>query len=70
MGNENITGIIMPSQYNSKENMDDAILLAKNLGISYYILPITDIARSFESVLAPSFSSLPPLKNSRFRYNS
>ncbi len=63
MGNDNIIGIIMPSQYNSKESMDDAILLAKNLGISYYILPITDITRSFESVLAPSFSSLPPLKN-------
>ncbi len=63
IGSENITGIIMPSQYNSQESMDDAILLAKNLGIAYYILPITDIARSFESVLAPSFSSLTPLKN-------
>ena len=63
IGSDNITGIIMPSQYNSQESMDDAILLAKNLGISYYILPITDIARCFESVLAPSFSSLSPLKN-------
>lgn len=60
MGNKNVTGIIMPSQYNSQTSMDDAINLAKNLGITYYIIPISDITRSFESALAGSFANEEP----------
>lgn len=60
MGNKNVTGIIMPSKYNSKESMDDAVNLAKNLGMPYYVIPISDITRSFESALAPSFANEKP----------
>lgn len=60
MGSKNVTGIIMPSKYNSQESMDDAINLAKNLGMSYYIIPISDIAQSFESALAASFANEKP----------
>lgn len=60
MGCENITGILMPSQYNSKESLDDALALAKNLGISFHIIHISAIAKSFENALAASFAKVEP----------
>lgn len=58
MGSENITGILMPSQYNSKESLDDALALAKNLGISFHIIHIAAITKSFENALATSFAKV------------
>ncbi len=60
LGSGNVTGIIMPSKYNAQTSMDDAINLAKNLGMTYYIMPISEITRSFESALAPSFANEEP----------
>lgn len=59
MGSENVTGILMPSQYNSKESLDDALALAKNLGMSFHIIHITAIAKSFENALMQSFKRVP-----------
>lgn len=60
LGKENVTGIIMPSQYNSQASMDDANALSKNLGIKCHVIPISDITQSFENALAPSFSEQSP----------
>lgn len=59
LGSENVTGVLMPSQYNSKESLDDALVLAKNLGMSFHIIHITAIAKSFENALAQSFRRVP-----------
>ncbi len=63
LGNENVTGIIMPSKYNSKESMDDALNLARNLGMSCHVIPISDITRSFENALADSFAKEKSFEN-------
>lgn len=63
MGSENITGILMPSRYNSKESLDDALALAKNLGISFHIIHIAAITKSFENALATSFAKVAPANN-------
>ena len=63
LGNENVTGIIMPSEYNSKESMDDALNLARNLGMSCHVIPISDITRSFENALADSFAKEKSFEN-------
>ena len=61
LGSENVTGILMPSQYSSKESLDDALNLAKNLGMSFHIIHITAIAKSFENALAQSFKRVPAI---------
>jgi NAD+ synthase (glutamine-hydrolysing) len=42
LGAENVTGINMPSQFNSESTKTLASQLAKNLGINYLIAPIED----------------------------
>lgn len=59
LGSENVTGILMPSQYSSKASLDDALALAKNLGMTFHIIHITAIAKSFENALAQSFRRVP-----------
>jgi NAD+ synthase (glutamine-hydrolysing) len=48
IGNENVTGAFMPSQYSSNESREDAYELADNLGIKILEIPIK---QSFESYL-------------------
>lgn len=40
LGKENVLGISMPSQFSSGHSMEDADLLAKNLGIQFEVIPI------------------------------
>ncbi|OGW43935.1 MAG: NAD(+) synthase, partial [Nitrospirae bacterium GWD2_57_8] len=40
IGKENVTGVLMPSQYTSKESIEDADALARNLGIKTLTIPI------------------------------
>ncbi len=49
LGPENVRGVSLPSQYSSQGSLDDAQLLAQNLGIQYDVLPIQS---AFESVKA------------------
>ena len=44
----------MPSKYNSKESLEDAITLSDNLGINLKIIEIEKIVDSFREVLANS----------------
>jgi NAD+ synthase (glutamine-hydrolysing) len=40
LGKENVRGISLPSQYSSQGSLDDARILAVNLGIQYDVIPI------------------------------
>jgi NAD+ synthase (glutamine-hydrolysing) len=60
LGSENVTGILMPSQYSSDHSISDAIALAKNLGMRYEIIAIKDIYNSFEAGLNPHFEGTKP----------
>ncbi len=60
LGNENVHGILLPSQYSSDHSIDDAQRLVKNLNIGSSIIPIKDIYYSFETALAPIFKNCKP----------
>ncbi len=42
LGPERVVGVLMPSQYTSRESLEDAQQLAQRLGIQTYTLPITE----------------------------
>ncbi|WP_339735432.1 NAD+ synthase [uncultured Sunxiuqinia sp.] len=60
LGKDHVRGILMPSKYSSGHSVDDAILLAENLGIRYDTIPIQSMVNDFEDQLAPLFNNLPP----------
>jgi len=51
LGEENVVGVIMPSQYNAPSSMEDAHTLARNLGIKTFTLPIQEIFHAYREVL-------------------
>jgi len=60
LGKQGVVGVAMPSQYSSKESWEDAKLLAKNLGIRFLTIPITEIFQAYLKTLSPSFKGLKP----------
>ncbi len=60
LGKESVVGVAMPSQYSSKESLEDAELLAGNLGIRFLTIPITDIFQAYLNTLKPHFKGLKP----------
>ncbi len=59
LGPENVRVLLMPSQFSSDHSVDDAKVLAENLGIQWDIVPIKDIFSQFENTLKPVFKDLP-----------
>ncbi|MEO8592998.1 MAG: NAD+ synthase [Candidatus Solibacter sp.] len=59
MGAENVVGVMMPSRYSSQGSIDDSVELARHLGIQTMQLPISDIMRTYDGVLAGAFAGLP-----------
>jgi len=59
LGAENVTSILLPSQYSSDHSIKDAEDLAKNLKSPYDIIPIKNIYEAFEKELKPQFKDLP-----------
>jgi NAD+ synthase (glutamine-hydrolysing) len=51
LGAGNVTGITMPSNFNSPETIADAEKLAKNLGIEFRTVPIAPILDRFDEAL-------------------
>ena len=49
VGPEHVHGILMPSRYSSPHSVDDARLLAENLGIDHATIPIDDVHRAYEA---------------------
>jgi len=60
LGKKEVVGVAMPSQYSSKESLEDAKLLSKNLGIRFVTIPITEIFQAYLKTLSPSFKGLKP----------
>lgn len=55
LGPENVTGVLMPSPYTSRESMEDALELARNLSIQTITIPISEIMVAYERTLEPVF---------------
>ena len=53
LGAENVKGLMMPSQFSSEDSVEDAKLLAENLGIEYSVLPIKAAYDSIIDTLKP-----------------
>jgi NAD+ synthase (glutamine-hydrolysing) len=59
LGAENVTGVSMPSPYSSRGSIEDARSLARNLGIKFLEIPITDAFRDFKAQFKEVFKGLP-----------
>jgi NAD+ synthase (glutamine-hydrolysing) len=56
LGKENVLAVLMPSPYSSEHSVQDALLLAKNLGIKTQTLPIGELMGVYDTTLAPLFA--------------
>jgi NAD+ synthase (glutamine-hydrolysing) len=59
LGPENVTGVLMPSEYTSDESNTDARQLVKNLGIDSLEIPIGSAFDAYKEMLAEAFKGLP-----------
>jgi NAD+ synthase (glutamine-hydrolysing) len=59
LGAENVIGVSMPSPYSSRGSIDDALALARNLGIKCLEIPISNAFTAFKSQFAEIFKGLP-----------
>ncbi|MEO6404660.1 MAG: NAD+ synthase [Ferruginibacter sp.] len=59
LGAENVTAVLMPSEYSTGHSVSDAETLSKKLNNSYHILPIKDVYDSFLETLKLVFKDLP-----------
>jgi len=55
LGAQNVIGVRMPSRHTSNESLDDAVLVAENLGMQIMDFAIEPPHRGFEEILAPAF---------------
>ncbi|TAL25527.1 MAG: NAD+ synthase [Nitrospirae bacterium] len=60
LGKENVSGVFMPSQYTSRESLEDAHELSKNLGIKISEVPIAAILESYQQALKAEFFGKDP----------
>ena len=47
LGRENVVGVTMPTRFNSTETINDAQIVAKNLGIEFHTIPIEQVLQGF-----------------------
>ncbi len=59
LGKENVRGLSLPSQFSSQHSLDDARMLAKNLGIQYDVVPIQPAFETVKHQLQPVFAGKP-----------
>jgi NAD+ synthase (glutamine-hydrolysing) len=59
LGPENVLGIGMPSEFSSTGSIDDARVLAANLGIRFELVAIHDVFMAYTSALEPLFAGTP-----------
>lgn len=59
LGAENVTAVSMPSQYSSPGSIEDALTLARNLGIKCLQIPITKTFAAFRNQFREIFAGLP-----------
>ena len=59
LGAENVLGVSMPGPFSSEGSKRDAAALARNLGIKFVTLPITDVFEEYKRALVPVFGDRP-----------
>jgi NAD+ synthase (glutamine-hydrolysing) len=59
LGEKRVEGITMPSQFSSKETLDDAVLIARNLGIECTTVSIQHLHETYLSELAHLWQGRP-----------
>ena len=59
LGKENVRGLVMPSKYSTAHSVDDAVELARNLGIRHDIVAITETYTALREAITPLFEGLP-----------
>lgn len=55
LGAENVRVLLMPSQFSSDHSVNDARVLAQNLGVQYDLIPIQPMYEAFEAALKNQF---------------
>lgn len=60
LGADNVVGISMPSRYSSQETQNDAIDLAKNLGIACKVIAIEEAFGAYLNMLSEEFKGTKP----------
>jgi NAD+ synthase (glutamine-hydrolysing) len=60
LGIDRVTAVTMPSRFSSSGTRDDAKVLAENLGVDLYEVPIGPAMEVYEQMLAPYFGELEP----------
>jgi NAD+ synthetase len=59
MGPEAVHGVTMPTQFSSGGSVEDSLLLARNLGIHFYTVPIQRSFETFKRQFRDLFAGLP-----------
>lgn len=59
LGAENVSALLLPSQYSTPHSVDDAVQLSVNLGNHYDIIPIAAVFDAYSTALHPVFADLP-----------
>ncbi len=59
LGREHVVGVSMPGPYSSTHSREDAEQLARNLGIRFLVIPITEVFETFLKALKEAFRGLP-----------
>jgi NAD+ synthase (glutamine-hydrolysing) len=59
LGAENVMAVLMPSKYSSDHSIQDALDLVENIGCKHEVIPIKEVADSFDQIMAPAFNGLP-----------
>jgi NAD+ synthase (glutamine-hydrolysing) len=59
VGAENVLGVAMPTEFSSSGSVDDALALAKNLGIRCPIVPIQEAFKTFRGMMDAEFKGRP-----------
>ena len=60
LGAENVTGVSMPSEISSSHSIEDAKELAENLGMKFYMVPISELVKGANSALSKIFEGRSP----------
>ena len=56
LGADKVTGVAMPSPFSSSHSVEDALALAKNLGITCHTIPIADSFTAFKNQMQSVFA--------------
>ena len=59
LGSENVTALLMPSEYSSERSVEDSVALCRLHDVAYQILPIEDSFRAVMGTLSTKWESQP-----------